>query len=56
MTVLIVVVFILTLITAFAMGVITGEDIAKDRHDFWMDILEEDEDDGGTERQDPVAD
>ena len=58
MTVLSVVVLILALLTAFAMGLVTGEDLAKDRHDFWCAILadEEEEDDGGAEEQDPVAD
>lgn len=56
MTVLSVVVLILALLTAFAMGLVTGEDLAKDRHDFWCAILAEEEDDGGAEEQDPVAD
>lgn len=56
MTVLSVVVLILALLTAFAMGMVTGEDLAKDRHDFICAIMEEEEDDGGAEEQDPVAD
>lgn len=57
MTVLSVVVLILALLTAFAMGLVTGEDLAKDRHDFWCAVMaDEEEDDGGAEEQDPVAD
>jgi len=57
MTVLSVVVLILALLTAFAMGLVTGEDLAKDRHDFWCAVMaDEEEEDGGTEEQDPVAD
>lgn len=57
MTLLSIVIVILALLTAFAMGLVTGEDMAKDRHDFWCAILaDEEEEDGGAEEQDPVAD
>lgn len=58
MTLLSIIVIILALITAFAMGLVTGEDLAKDRHDFWCAILsdEEEEDDGGVTENDPCED
>lgn len=58
MTFLSVVVLILALITAFAMGMITGEDIAKERHDFWCAVMadEEDPDDDGAEELDSGSD
>lgn len=51
MTLLGVLIIVLALLTAFAMGVITGEEVARDRHDFICDILKEegeDESDDGT--------
>lgn len=38
-------VIILALITAFAFGLVTGEDIARERHDYWASVFEEEEDD-----------
>lgn len=44
MSILITAVIVLSLVTAFAIGVITGEDIARDRHQFMIGILEDDDD------------
>lgn len=49
MTLLGVLIIVLALLTAFAMGVITGEEVARDRHDFICDILKEDNEDDGAE-------
>ena len=46
MTYLSLAIIILALITAFAFGLVTGENIAKERHDYWASVFaEEDEDD-----------
>ena len=38
-------VMIIAVITAFTFGLVTGEDIARERHDYWASVFEEDEDD-----------
>lgn len=43
------VIIILALLTAFALGMVTGEEVARDRHDFICDILKEDNEDDGAE-------
>lgn len=46
MIILFTIVIILALITAFTFGLVTGENIAKERHDYWASVFaEEDEDD-----------
>lgn len=46
MSIFTIAVMIIAVITAFTFGLVTGEDIAKERHDYWASVFaEEDEDD-----------
>lgn len=45
MTYLSIAVIILAVITAFTFGLVTGEDIAKERHDFWNAVFTAEEND-----------
>ncbi len=56
MTFLGIIIEALALTTAFAFGMVVGEDTAKERHEFWSTVFEEDPDDDGAEELDSGSD